>query len=60
MALIECRNMRIFLAIAYFSRSFAKAHVSVDITGCDPDEALHKVKDALTSAALPDACPSQV
>ena len=57
--------------ITYFSRSFAKAHVSVDITGCNPDEALHKVKDALTPArldnrsdapvpALQDACPSPV
>jgi shikimate kinase len=57
--------------IAYFSRSFAKAHVSVDITGCNPDEALHKVKDALTPArldnrseapdpALQDACPGPV
>ncbi|CAN5612010.1 hypothetical protein BH10PSE6_BH10PSE6_45610 [soil metagenome] len=70
------REKRLYLReikrdIAYFSRSFTKAHVSVDITGCNPDEALHKVKDALTPArlnsrseapdsALQDACPSPV
>lgn len=38
--------------IAYFSRSFTKARVSVDITGCNPDEALHKVRDVLAPARL--------
>ena len=38
--------------IAYFSRSFSRAHVSVDITGCDPDVASRKVRDALTPALL--------
>jgi shikimate kinase len=40
--------------IAYFSRSFRRAHVSVDIAGCSPDEASRKVRDALTPAALRD------
>jgi shikimate kinase len=40
--------------IAYFSRSFRRAHVSVDITGCSPDEAARKVKDSLTPAPLKD------
>jgi shikimate kinase len=55
--------------IAYFSRSFTRAHVTVDITGCSPDEALRKVTDALRLApsddrreawepALQDARPS--
>jgi shikimate kinase len=34
--------------IAYFGRSFQRAHLSVDITGYTPDDALRKVKDALT------------
>ncbi len=34
--------------IAYFGRSFRRAHVSVDIAGCSPDEASRKVRDALT------------
>lgn len=38
--------------IAYFSRPFSKAHVSVDIAGCSPDEAVRKVRDALTPAPL--------
>jgi shikimate kinase len=38
--------------IAYFSRSFRRAHVSVDIAGCSPDEASRKVRDALTPALL--------
>ncbi len=38
--------------IAYFSRSFRRAHVSVDISGCRPNEALRKVRDALTPAPL--------
>ena len=33
--------------IAYFSRSFRKAHVPVDIAGCSPEEASRKVRDAL-------------
>jgi len=40
--------------IAYFSRSFLRAHVSVDITGSSPDEASRKVRDALTTARLKD------
>ena len=38
--------------IIYFSLSFSRAHVSVDITGCGPDEASWKVRDALTPASL--------
>jgi shikimate kinase len=34
--------------ITYFSRSFRRAHVSVDIIGVSPDEASRKIKDALT------------
>jgi shikimate kinase len=33
--------------IAYFGRSFKRAHVTVDIAGCGPDEASRKVRDAL-------------
>lgn len=40
--------------IAYFSRSFRRAHVSVDITGCSPNEASRKVRDALTPTPLKD------
>jgi shikimate kinase len=40
--------------IAYFNRSYDKAHVSVDIAGCDPDEASRKVRDSLTPAPLKD------
>jgi shikimate kinase len=40
--------------IAYFSRSFLRARVSVNIAGCSPDEASRKVKDALTPALLKD------
>ena len=36
--------------ITYFSRSFQKAHLCVDITGSGPDEAARKVSDALTFA----------
>jgi len=70
------REKRLYLRdikrdIAYFSRSFTRAHVSVDITGCDPDEAVRKIEDALTPARLDnrseapdparqDACPSPV
>jgi shikimate kinase len=47
------REKRLYLReikrdIAYFNRSFRRAHVSVDITGCGPDDASRKVKDALT------------
>jgi shikimate kinase len=38
--------------IAYFSRSFRRAHVSVDIAGCHPDEASRKVRAALTPVLL--------
>ena len=40
--------------IAYYSRSFRKADVSVDIAGCNPDEASRKVRDGLTPALLKD------
>ena len=40
--------------IAYFGRSFRRAHVSVDIAGCSPEEASRKVRDALTPALLND------
>ena len=40
--------------ITYFSRSFRRAHVSVDINGCSPDEASRKIKDALTLAPFKD------
>jgi hypothetical protein len=36
--------------ISYFSRSFRRAHISVDITGCGPDEASRKLREALTPA----------
>jgi shikimate kinase len=36
--------------IRYFGRSFRKAHMSVDITGCGPDAAARKVKDGLGPA----------
>ncbi|HZZ61340.1 MAG TPA: shikimate kinase [Roseiarcus sp.] len=36
--------------ITYFSRSFQKAHLCVDIMGSGPDEAARKVIDALTLA----------
>jgi shikimate kinase len=38
--------------IAYFGRSFHRAHMSVDIAGCDPGEASRKIRDALTPAPL--------
>src|SRR5262249_46049820 len=38
--------------IAYFSRSFCRAHMSVDITGCSPNEALRRVREALIPALL--------
>jgi shikimate kinase len=34
--------------IAYFRRSFQRAHIAVDIAGCGAEEACRKVKDALT------------
>jgi shikimate kinase len=40
--------------MAYFGRSFRRAHVSVDIAGCSPDEASRKISDALTPAPLKD------
>jgi shikimate kinase len=40
--------------IAYFSRSFHRAHVSVDIAGCSPGEASRKVRDALKSVPSKD------
>jgi shikimate kinase len=43
--------------ITYFSGSFQQAHVSVDITGCGPDEAARRVKDRLTLASSKE--PSQ-
>ena len=33
--------------IAYFRRSFQRAHIAVDIAGCSADDACRKVKDAL-------------
>lgn len=41
--------------VAYFNRSFSRAHVSVDIAGCSPDEASRKVRGALTPAPLTPA-----
>jgi shikimate kinase len=40
--------------IAYFNRSFRRAHASVDITGCNPEDAARKVRDALTPASSKD------
>jgi shikimate kinase len=40
--------------IAYFSRSFCRAHISVDIADCTPGEAASKVRDALKSATSND------
>jgi shikimate kinase len=40
--------------MAYFSRSFCRAHMSVDIAGCSPDEASRKVRNALTPTLLKD------
>ena len=40
--------------IAYFNRSFHRAHVSVDIAGCSPGEASRKVRDALKSVPSKD------
>jgi shikimate kinase len=53
------REKRLYLReikrdITYFSNSFRRAHVSVDVTGCSPDEASRKVKDALTPAPFKD------
>ena len=38
--------------IAYFSRSFQKAHLCVDVAGSDPDEAARKVSDALDALSV--------
>lgn len=38
--------------IAYFRPSFQRAHISVDIAGCGPDEAACRVKDMLTRDLL--------
>lgn len=38
--------------IAYFGRSFRRAHVSVDITDCSPEEASRMVRDALMPTPL--------
>jgi shikimate kinase len=38
----------------YYSRSFRRAQMSVDIAGCSPDEASRKIKDALTPAPFMD------
>lgn len=40
--------------IAYFNRSHRRAHVSVDIAGCGPNEASRKVRDSLTPSPLKD------
>jgi shikimate kinase len=40
--------------IAYFNRSYRRAHVSVDIAGCGPNEASRKVRDSLTPAPSED------
>src|SRR5262245_35089095 len=39
--------------IAYFRFSYRRAHLWVDIAGCDPDDAALKVKDAVTRIPLP-------
>lgn len=36
--------------ITYFGKSYKRAAITVDIKGCNPDEAAHKVKSALESA----------
>jgi hypothetical protein len=36
--------------ITYFGRSFQKAHMSVDITGCNAEEASRKVGNELAMA----------
>jgi shikimate kinase len=37
--------------IAYFRRSFCRAHIRVDVAGCSPSKASRKVRDALKSVA---------
>jgi shikimate kinase len=49
---LYCREIK--RDITYFSRSFRRAHLSVDITGCSPDEASRKIKDALTAGPYKD------
>jgi shikimate kinase len=51
------REKRLYLReikgdITHFNRSFQKAHMSVDIASCTPDEASRKVRDALAPARL--------
>ncbi len=36
--------------ITYFGRTYKRADITVDIKGCNPDEAAHRVKSALESA----------
>jgi shikimate kinase len=38
--------------ISYFKVSFRRAHMSIDITGCNPDAAACKVRDALIQSPL--------
>lgn len=45
--------------IAYFSRSFRRAHVSVDIAGCSPAEASSRVRDALIPRLLQNTAPER-
>jgi shikimate kinase len=46
-----CVHLRqIKMDMTYFRRSFERAHISVDIAGCDPDEAARRVGEALTLA----------
>jgi shikimate kinase len=56
--LTDCEKGRHFREIkrdiAYFSRSFRRAHVSIDITGCSSDEAARKIRDALPPAPMKD------
>jgi len=45
--------------IAYYGRSFQRAHATVDIAGCDPDAAARKVGDALAPVRLALARPTE-
>jgi shikimate kinase len=40
--------------IAYFSRSFRRANVSVDISDCSPEDAARRVREALKPTPLKD------
>ena len=42
--------------ITYFGHSFKKAHVSIDITNCSPDEVSRKVKDKLMLTRSREQC----